>query len=302
MNSMLNIKNKNVMLMDVKSEIVPDGGGAPNPAPPVADPAAQPAPAPAAPPKEEPKVDEYGYEIVKKQEADPAKAGDPAKPGEPKKDEPLKGATGYKEEEPKVEDPTPPPAPAPPKEEEINLGYEVKTDAVLPKEDAKAVKTFIKNTLSKDSVEAFAKEHGLSEDQAKAMLVRDQKIAQSLVDETTKSFKDMLTEQEKLKSDWKRKEQEKNREWHRELKADPNFGGENFKQNVQLADRTLEDFMPELKKELTDQGVVLRPSVMRGLARIGERLFQDTPRFEQGTAPNPPPPKKEVSPLDFYNS
>jgi hypothetical protein len=200
-------------------------------------------------------------------------------------------------------EPAAPAAPTTPDraDEKIDLGYELKVDdKVITKEEVKAASEFAKQHLSKASVDAFAKDAGLSEDQAKKLLERDQKIFQTYLDGMTTDKKGFLAAQEQAAKDAERAKVELRAGWHKQLKDDATFGGEKFGANVKLANRVFDQFMPETKKILTERGSVLPPYVMRDLVKMAEQLF-DTDKLQQGGPPPPAAPKEENDPLSFYN-
>jgi hypothetical protein len=218
-------------------------------------------------------LDEFGYEKVAEVEGDKKPEGkDDTKSEVPKPESKIETpATGYGDEPPKVEEPPVTPKP----EEKIDLGFELKTEG-LPE------------TLSKE-IKAFVKEHKISEAAAKAIVEREKTIVANVAASKVEADKNFEREKAKVRSDW-----------HKELKSDPVFGGEKFAHNVHRAEKIVEELMPELKKELTSRGSMLPPYVMRGLARIADKLYS-TEKLIQGDAPKPDEAKVEVDDaLAFY--
>ncbi len=260
----------------------PDGaaGGAP-PAAPVVPPAQQPPAAGATPPAEGGDThDELGYEKTPEakppeKEGAPPKAGDPApKAPAPKPEEIKDPATGYGKEPPVVPDapPAPPAAVVPPATpDELDKAVEG-----LPELDAKEIK-------------AFAKENGVTPEVAKKWA--DKVKATIAADAVNATNMQKQAEQEKLRT---------RAAWHKDLKDDKDFGGEKFDLSLSRSEKTLSEFFPELKKELTETGQVLRPSVMRGLNRIAERMHA-TEKLTQGDPVVPPKKTEEKdAALEFY--
>lgn len=261
-----------------------DGGGAPNPPPPTPpqDPATPPAnpPPPAADGKT---YDDLGYEIVeKKGEGEPPKAGDKSKEDPSKKSEKVENpVTGYGEDI-KVDDP-PPPDP---------------NKKVDPPPDLKG--------LDKE-LEDLSKVNKQAADKAKAQI---EKL--KLSDDQRKEFIAAKMQEQKDAADWNqnyqqemaRQERVRNAGWQKELKEDPVFGKEKYPVNIARSEKVLDEYLPELKKELTDAKQMLRPSVMRGLMRIADSLYPDD-KLIQG---DPPPPVEDkgggkdakIDPLAFY--
>lgn len=216
-----------------------------------------------------PQYDDLGYEIPA---TPPAPAPAPPAPTivePPKPPEVL--ATGY-DKEPVV----PPAPPAPPSEPPVplDLGFEVKTEG-LSDDEALKLKT-------------FAKTHGLT-----------QGAAQALIDDRVATVKKAGEDATSAQQQAERQIAETRAGWHKELKADPTFGGENFAHNIARVERVVEDFMPNLKKVLTERKTMLPPYVMRDLANVAQRLYE-TPRMTPGEPPSPPPEKVENDPLAFY--
>lgn len=251
----------------------PGGSGAPKdpPTPPV-EPSKVDPPAKSEDGKE---YDELGYEIVKK-EGDP-----PAKPDDKKKDPPKvpekveNPATGYGDEPPKVDDP-PPKENEPPKDPPTDL--EKKLEG-LHKSFAERVKAQITDLgLEGDKLDKFI-----------ALKKQEQKDAEDYG--------------KKQAAEFTRQEQIRKAGWHKELKEDPVFGKEKYPVNIARSEKVLDEYLPELKKELTDAKQVLRPSVMRGLARLADQLYPDD-KMVQGDPPgaedDKEADKKSNDPLAFY--
>jgi len=202
--------------------------------------------------------DENGYPIEKAKDDDGKK--DPESGKESKEDgkkadekpvqeqtQKVEGVTGYGVEEPKEEKSEEPPPQEEKKESQIKLEYEV---------DAKGLDFSEIETLKK-----FAQEHALP-----------QKATQALID-ARKSEIDTLNKQtEAYKKELENKKKETRSKWDKELRTDKEFGGENFAHNLHAIEKVLQDFMPEMKKELTDKGIALAPYIMKGLARVAKSL------------------------------
>jgi hypothetical protein len=266
------------------AKILMNQAGEPNAgAPPATPPSETP---PATPPGNPPpkadgdkEYDDLGYEIVKKAEGDPTAPGDKPPKDPTKKPEKVENpVTGYGAEPPKVDDPPPadpnkkvdpPPAPTEleKKLEGLNPGFAALTKQQIDKIGLK----------------------GKELDEFIEIKKQEQKEALDWVQHQ----KDETARQEKIR----------NAGWHKELKEDPVFGGDNFLLNVTRGEKVLDEYLPELKKELTEGKQMLRPSVMRGLARLADQLYPDD-KVVHGD-PTPPPgevdDKNEKSdPLAFY--
>ena len=231
------------------------------------------------PDTDEVETDELGYAIVK--EKSPDAASKDAKDGGEKKvvaegsgkkpEDEVRAKTGYEEEPPKVEEP-PPAKEEPPVK--TDLGYELKVEG-LPAEEIKTITEFAKaNELSQKAAQAFA---DFRKSQIKS--AEEAKVANE---------KAQLAERDRIRSGW-----------HKELKTDPQFGGEKFANNLLAAEKVVNEFMPHTKKMLTERGSMLPPYVMRDLVKLSE-VLHPTQKLVQG---DPPAPEEteEDDPLAFYN-
>lgn len=248
-----------------------------------AAPASEADPKSPAPPEASGDTDEFGYAKPPPEQSgkegdgkkDEGKAG--AAP-EPKKEEQQDAVSGYSENPPKVDDPPPPAADpkkeeAPPKDE--GLGYELEVKDLDPE--------------TAEQIKAFAKEHKLPESAAKAFVEMKKKEAA----DQAEFEKQKTIAIQKVKAGW-----------HKELKEDKDFGGENFARNIHKVDKVLNHFMPETKKTLTEKGAMLPPYVMRDMSKIADRLFE-TENFVRGGEKNPSSKEdnaEENDPLDFYKT
>lgn len=221
--------------------------------------------------------DDLGYPIVKEEPKEPEPKDKPqSEQKDPKEDGPKEPVTGYDKEpaEPKKEEPQKEPDKKDePKEGEIDLGD---TTGLIPSEV--------------EDIKALAKEHNLPESAVKA-------IVEYRKDEV-KKLNEFAEAQEKKRQE---EVQQIRSQWHKELKSDPTFGGEKFAFNVKQTEKVIEDFMPGLKKELTERQNMLPPYLMRDLLKLANHLYS-TPKLTQG---EPVIEKKEAEdddPLAFYNS
>lgn len=219
-------------------------------------------------------LDELGYEKVKPEEGEKSKAGD-SKKKDPVEEKIENPATGYGDEPPKVEEPK-----ADDKEEEA---------APEPDEFDKALEALPKEEASK--IKDFAKKHNVSIEVAKAF----GELRKSEIEEAKAHF-------EKRQKELEQEQLRMRAAWHKELKEDPAFGGEKFKQSILAAEKVLGEFMPETKKLLTERKGVLPPYVMRDLASMAKHLYA-TEKLVQGDPNTPKADEKEKDDaLDFYNS
>ena len=195
-------------------------------------------------------------EPVKPVEPVPA---DPAKPAEPVTPVP---AEPVKTPEPEHAKPAEPAQADPAKPaEEIKYELKIPENSIL---DAAVV----------EQVSLFAKENKLSNEQAQAILERENSAAQagleaehSKMKERVESFKAKCLE---------------------DSKADPEIGGDKFKETALLANDALDKLFPgdEIRKIMDDSGLGNHPTVLKGFAKIG-RMLQDPKIHQPGTAPAP---------------
>lgn len=243
-------------------------------------PASEQPPATSTPPLEEDgdTHDDLGYAkvppVTPTPEGTAPKTGDkPAQAAAAKPAEVTNPATGYGKEPPVVPDAPVVPATVvpPPVPDELDKSVEG-----LPEIDAKEIKT-------------FAKENGLSPEIAKKWADRVKTMIANQKVEATNMEKER--EQEKLRT---------RAQWHKELKDDKDFGGEKFDLSLSRSEKTLSEFFPELKKELTDNKTILRPSVMRGLNRIAEKLHATENLVHGDPVVVQKPDEEKDEALEFY--
>jgi len=232
------------MLMDQIKEYGVEGGSGDTP----------PADPPAEVPKPDENLDDLGYEKVEEPKLDPIVKEDP--PADPPKEEEIKDpATGYNEDAPKPPDEKPkedPPADPP------------KTDDPPKDVELTNVEGLLPNEL--EGIKTFAKKHGVT-----------QEVAQALVDLKQDEIKKLDDALEAGKVEQKANVERIKGEWHKELKDDPDFGGEKFASSIKKAEKVIEEYMPNLKKELTKHSRMLPPYVMRDLAKLAEHLYTNKP-------------------------
>jgi len=114
-----------------------------------------------------------------------------------------------------------------------------------------------------DEMELYAKAKGLSKE-----------VAQELLD---KRSNDLSNYRESVME--KHKEQVK--EWEGELKADPNFGGENFDENIALAKSIMSKYgSEELMEDLNVSGYGSHPGILKLFSKVGKAMSNDS--FEDG--------------------
>lgn len=218
------------------------------------------------------KYDDLGYETPAPAEGDKKESGDSDKK-DPAPEKIENPATGYGDEPPKVEEP-----PAPEKKDEPKPE---------PDEFDKVLEGLPEKEASK--IKDFAKKHNVTTEVAKAFAdMRKAEIAEAKA-HYEKQLKEAEQEQLRIRASW-----------HKELKEDPNFGGEKFKQSISAAEKVLGEFMPHTKKLLTERNSMLPPYVMRDLANMAKHLYA-TDKLVQGDPNTPKETEQEDDALSFYN-
>lgn len=106
-----------------------------------------------------------------------------------------------------------------------------------------------------DKISSFAKEKGLSKEQA-----------QSLVDRESKQISDYYAQHAERVSGWKKA-----------IETDKELGGEKYKESVEFAHRALDRYGSQsLKDELEKTGLGNHPEMVRVFARIGRQMSEDS--------------------------
>lgn len=109
-----------------------------------------------------------------------------------------------------------------------------------------------------EKVSTIAKERGLSQEQAQAMLERDNQLISEHTDGMTKNYEKTMEQ------------------WVVSAKEDKEIGGAAFVENVEMAKRVLDRFGNDsLKNELNATGFGNHPEVLRLLSKIGKAMGED---------------------------
>ena len=186
-------------------------------------------------------------------------AGNPpaAAPTEPVA--PATAVTGADPSAPPVADPAgQAPANEPPKE----------SPKVPEKYDLKLPETSLLDAAYIDKISAVAKQNGLTNEQAQALLSeQDASLSQAVSDRAAK--------------------------WLEQLKSDSELGPQ-LSRKVELASRVINRFGSEsLKTELNRSGFGNHPELLRFVSRVGEAMAEDT-LINPGTPPKARPSTAEV--------
>lgn len=149
-----------------------------------------------------------------------------------------------------------------------------------PKEKKEAVKYDLKipkgSRLSESAVEdvtSFAKERGLTNDQAQAILDR-QSNALEVTDKANRPGG----------AEWKKRVDT----WESAIAADPEIGGEKMKENAELASRVVKRYGSEsLQRDLQETGFGSHPELVRLLTKIGRAMGESKLVTGDGKAGEP---------------
>ena len=158
------------------------------------------------------------------------------------------------------------PAPAVTEQTLLNQGEQQAAEAAAQvPESYEAFTDAQGNPVSNDDFKGFteaAKSVGLSQENAQKMFTAMYGEADNYVRRRTQEFA---------------------AQWAEQSKADPEFGGANFNQNMgQIATAYKQFATPELKQLLDASGLGNHPEVMRLFYRVGKALSQDTGVRAQG--------------------
>jgi hypothetical protein len=182
----------------------------------------------------------------------------------------------------------PPPATAPPAKEtpkETAKETSKETPPASPPEkfDLKAPENLLLDAKAyMEKTATIAREQGLSQQQAQAMLEHGNTAVSGFVEEQ----KNLLRKQVEG--------------WEAEVKADKEFGGENLKESMTHAQRFASKYgTPELVKALEQTGFGSFPELFKAFVRAGKAMSNDN--FIRSTMP-PAEPKKTAAEILYGGS
>jgi len=192
--------------------------------------------------------------------------------------EPTEVGTGYEKpiEAPVTPPPATPPATPPPTDDKNKI---VTDFGNLSEADKKSFSEYFdKHNLPKEARDALVeirKNEIATQQQAKVELEKQIKL-----------------EETKLRSNW-----------YNELKTDKDFGGANFDANLKTVNNFMTNFLPGLKKMLTDKAGMLPPVVMKEYLSIAKKL-NETEKLVNGDpgAPETKPTGKYDFLTDYYKT
>lgn len=151
---------------------------------------------------------------------------------------------------------------------------EKKTETVVPeKYDLKLPEKSHLQASDVDKIAVYAKERGLSNEQAQEILNRENEAVGKFI-ESERSRIEELTQ----------------KEWVSQIKADKEIGGDGFAKNIEMAKRAVTKFADQkLIDELEATGFGNHPELVRMLVRVGKQMSEDSL-----VLPGARPAKKEV--------
>lgn len=122
-----------------------------------------------------------------------------------------------------------------------------------------------------DRISTLAKEKGLSEEDAKALVSGEEAAVSTYKDAQMQEVEDVRTS------------------WVEESKSDKEFGGEEFDANMAVAKTAIDKYgSAEFKKSLEDTGFGNHPEVVRTFFRIGQAMANDKLVTAESTVGNKP--------------
>lgn len=152
-----------------------------------------------------------------------------------------------------VEETKPDTSTEPKKDEPVSQADNQKPFELVPPKDS------ILDKSKLDEIASFAKERGLSQEQAQAVLERENNSALSLRSQMAKEIENTTRVQ-----------------WPKEVQSDQEIGGAQFKESVELAHRVIKDFgTPELEELLSKTGIGNHKELVRVFSRIGKAYADD---------------------------
>lgn len=157
---------------------------------------------------------------------------------------------------------------------------EKKTETVVPeKYDLKLPEKSHLQASDVDKIAVYAKERGLSNEQAQEILNRENEAVGKFI-ESERSRIEELTQ----------------KEWVSQIKADKEIGGDGFAKNIEMAKRVVTKFADQkLIDELEATGFGNHPELVRMLVRVGKQMSEDSL-----VLPGARPAKKEVSMEELF--
>lgn len=133
-----------------------------------------------------------------------------------------------------------------------------KQTVVPEKYDLKLPEGSLLDAKAIEEISSFAKEKGLSNEQAQAILERENGAVSNFASKQQQDLKEKPTA------------------WLSEAQSDKEIGGEAFAKNAEVAKRVVDKFGSEaFKKTLNDTGLGNHPELVRVFYRIGKMMSDD---------------------------
>jgi hypothetical protein len=108
----------------------------------------------------------------------------------------------------------------------------------------------------------YAKENGLTQDQAEKLLARDEELVSSAREEFQQSLLD--------------EHESKKQEWFEAVEKDTEFGGEHFNENAEMTKRYIDEFADEEFKTMLDEtGYGNHPLLFKMMVRASKAMAED---------------------------
>ena len=176
--------------------------------------------------------------------------------------QPTGGTLLTSETEPKTSESKPAATPEAAKPSDQPKPSEIKYDLALPKDSLLPANRV-------DEIVQIAKERGLSNEDAKALLEREDSATRRHHEALVNSHQNLV------------------KQWAEQTQNDKEIGGAHYKESVTLARSVLKDFgSPELVEALDKTGWGNNPELVRLLTRIGKAYAPDT-MVQPGQMPAP---------------
>lgn len=146
------------------------------------------------------------------------------------------------------------------KEDKVPEKKEPEAKPVVPENyDLKLPENALIKAEQLEKIATYSKEQGFSQEQAQALVERENQVVKDFVEQQREQLGEQATA------------------WMEACKTDKEFGGQEFKQNVELSERVIKKFGSDaLKKGLNDSGLGNHPELVRMLTLIGKVMANDT--------------------------
>lgn len=135
---------------------------------------------------------------------------------------------------------------------------EVEAKIVPEKYDLKLPEGSLLDAKAIETISSYAKEKGLSNDEAQALINRDSSLVAEYKNSQETAFKQVAET------------------WVSQVKEDKEIGGASFKENAELAKRVIKKFATDdFSKVLDNTGLGNHPELVRVFVRIGKQMGED---------------------------